>query len=381
MLDRGGNAIDAGVAGGLVLNVVQPDMCNFGGVAPILVRPAGERRGVERRRPRDVGARGDARGVPGAVRRRASRGAGERGRARRARRLADRARALGHVVVRRRRRGRDRARRGRVRARPAGGVLDRPARRATGTRRARSSSRAGASRSPATCCASPSSRRCCGGWRRRRDRRRPRASSTRARSPGARRVQPRGRRLARRSEDLAEFRAEVAPAVSRPYGGWLVHTPDTWCQGPALLQMLAILDGLDLPALGHNTAEYLHVARRGGEARVLGPRALVRRSALRRRPARPAALGRARRRAARADRRARRCRTCRRWASHVQRSDTTYLCVVDARRQRLQRHAERHARVGPARAGARDRGLAARPPEPARPVASGRARARASARG
>src|SRR6478752_9381015 len=40
VLDRGGNAIDAGVAGGLALNVVQPDMCNFGGVAPILVRPA-----------------------------------------------------------------------------------------------------------------------------------------------------------------------------------------------------------------------------------------------------------------------------------------------------------------------------------------------------
>ena len=42
MLDRGGNAIDAGVAGGLVLNVVLPDMCNFGGVAPILVRAAGD---------------------------------------------------------------------------------------------------------------------------------------------------------------------------------------------------------------------------------------------------------------------------------------------------------------------------------------------------
>ena len=56
------------------------------------------------------------------------------------------------------------------------------------------------------------------------------------------------------TDDLAEFRAEVAPAVSRSYGGWLVHTPDTWCQGPALLQTLAILDGFDLPALGHNTA-------------------------------------------------------------------------------------------------------------------------------
>lgn len=41
VLERGGNAIDAGVAGGLASNVVLVDMCNFGGVAPILVRAAG----------------------------------------------------------------------------------------------------------------------------------------------------------------------------------------------------------------------------------------------------------------------------------------------------------------------------------------------------
>ena len=43
VLARGGNAVDAGVAGGLASNVVQVDMCNLGGVAPLLVRPAGER--------------------------------------------------------------------------------------------------------------------------------------------------------------------------------------------------------------------------------------------------------------------------------------------------------------------------------------------------
>lgn len=37
----GGNAVDAGVAAGLASNVVQVDMANFGGIAPILVRPAG----------------------------------------------------------------------------------------------------------------------------------------------------------------------------------------------------------------------------------------------------------------------------------------------------------------------------------------------------
>lgn len=41
ILRRGGNAIDAGVAAGFVSNVVQVDMCNLGGIAPILVRPGG----------------------------------------------------------------------------------------------------------------------------------------------------------------------------------------------------------------------------------------------------------------------------------------------------------------------------------------------------
>jgi gamma-glutamyltranspeptidase / glutathione hydrolase len=37
ILERGGNAIDAGVATGICINVTQPDMTNFGGVAPILI--------------------------------------------------------------------------------------------------------------------------------------------------------------------------------------------------------------------------------------------------------------------------------------------------------------------------------------------------------
>ena len=37
----GGNAIDAGVAAGIASNVVQVDMANFGGIAPILIRTAG----------------------------------------------------------------------------------------------------------------------------------------------------------------------------------------------------------------------------------------------------------------------------------------------------------------------------------------------------
>jgi len=40
IFQAGGNAIDAGVAAGLASNVVQVDMANFGGIAPILVRRA-----------------------------------------------------------------------------------------------------------------------------------------------------------------------------------------------------------------------------------------------------------------------------------------------------------------------------------------------------
>lgn len=38
IFEAGGNAIDAGVAAGLASNVVQVDMANFGGIAPILIR-------------------------------------------------------------------------------------------------------------------------------------------------------------------------------------------------------------------------------------------------------------------------------------------------------------------------------------------------------
>ena len=44
VLAEGGNAIDAGVAGGLVLNVVHNDMCAFAGVAPIILYHAGTKR-------------------------------------------------------------------------------------------------------------------------------------------------------------------------------------------------------------------------------------------------------------------------------------------------------------------------------------------------
>lgn len=60
-------------------------------------------------------------------------------------------------------------------------------------------------------------------------------------------------------DDLARFRSEVAPATARRYSEWVVHTTGPWSQGPALLQALAILEGFDLAALAHNSSEYLHL--------------------------------------------------------------------------------------------------------------------------
>src|SRR5947209_16156521 len=46
ILEAGGNAIDAGVATGIALSVVQPEYVNFAGVAPIIIYSATEDRVV-----------------------------------------------------------------------------------------------------------------------------------------------------------------------------------------------------------------------------------------------------------------------------------------------------------------------------------------------
>jgi gamma-glutamyltranspeptidase/glutathione hydrolase len=61
------------------------------------------------------------------------------------------------------------------------------------------------------------------------------------------------------TEDLATFRSEVDVAPSYVYHDYRVHTTGTWSQGPVLLQALSILGDMDVKALGHNSANYLHV--------------------------------------------------------------------------------------------------------------------------
>ncbi len=60
-------------------------------------------------------------------------------------------------------------------------------------------------------------------------------------------------------EDLAEFRAGVEPPVRGEFQGYEVWTCGFWCQGPVLLQMLNLLAPFDLAALGHNSPAYVHV--------------------------------------------------------------------------------------------------------------------------
>ena len=60
-------------------------------------------------------------------------------------------------------------------------------------------------------------------------------------------------------EDVRDFRNEVAVAQTCRYRGWDVYTGDIYCQGPVLLQALAILSEFDLSQLEHNGADYLHL--------------------------------------------------------------------------------------------------------------------------
>jgi gamma-glutamyltranspeptidase / glutathione hydrolase len=60
-------------------------------------------------------------------------------------------------------------------------------------------------------------------------------------------------------EDLAGFDAEIEPALAGRFRDWQVLAPTTWCQGLALLQALAILAPEPIENMGHNSADYVHL--------------------------------------------------------------------------------------------------------------------------
>jgi gamma-glutamyltranspeptidase / glutathione hydrolase len=59
--------------------------------------------------------------------------------------------------------------------------------------------------------------------------------------------------------DLAEYRSEVETPLRYTFKGTDLLSCGPWCQGPALLQMLSMLNEVDLRALGHNSKAYIHL--------------------------------------------------------------------------------------------------------------------------
>jgi gamma-glutamyltranspeptidase/glutathione hydrolase len=59
-------------------------------------------------------------------------------------------------------------------------------------------------------------------------------------------------------DDLKNFHAEQDEPKMTTFRGFEVYKPGFWTQGPVMLEALNILEGYDLKAMGHNSAEYLH---------------------------------------------------------------------------------------------------------------------------
>ncbi|MFN8772284.1 MAG: gamma-glutamyltransferase family protein [bacterium] len=61
-----------------------------------------------------------------------------------------------------------------------------------------------------------------------------------------------------RRSDMAAWEVPVEDSLRVDYRGYQVHSCDAWCQGIVLLESLKILDGYDLRAIGHNSPDYVH---------------------------------------------------------------------------------------------------------------------------
>jgi len=61
-----------------------------------------------------------------------------------------------------------------------------------------------------------------------------------------------------RYADMAAYHAETDTPRTADYRGYMVDKPGFWTQGPVMLEALNILEGYDLKAMGHNSPRYLH---------------------------------------------------------------------------------------------------------------------------
>ncbi len=121
ILEAGGNAIDAGCAAGIALGVLQSDLVDVAGVAPIMIYLADKPRGRDDRRARPLAEGARPRIVHARARRQDPEGRVAHRRPGRARRLDHRAPALGHDELWRGRGGGDPARARRLPDVPADG--------------------------------------------------------------------------------------------------------------------------------------------------------------------------------------------------------------------------------------------------------------------
>ena len=62
-----------------------------------------------------------------------------------------------------------------------------------------------------------------------------------------------------RAEDFAAFNVNFEPTVRTRFEGIDLHACGPWSQGPVLPMALNILKGFDLRRMGHNSADYIHV--------------------------------------------------------------------------------------------------------------------------
>lgn len=60
------------------------------------------------------------------------------------------------------------------------------------------------------------------------------------------------------ADDLADFEASFETPESIDYHGWTVYKTGPWGQGPVFLQQLALLAGFDLAAMGPGSTEFVH---------------------------------------------------------------------------------------------------------------------------
>ena len=60
------------------------------------------------------------------------------------------------------------------------------------------------------------------------------------------------------AEDLSDYRSGFDEPVETSFGDIKLYACGPWCQGPSLLQAMNLLDATELKKLGHNSVGYLH---------------------------------------------------------------------------------------------------------------------------